>query len=72
MSKEKNHSSLPTQRQIAKVGMTASLGVLLWTAMRGGRRLMKYHTAAGIALMGFSLWHLSLYNGNPRSSRSGE
>ena len=38
------------------------MGFLLWTAMGRNRRLLRYHTVAGIAMIGFSVWHLMLYN----------
>ena len=53
--------SLQRKRMAAKVGMTASLGVLLYTAMRRGRRAMVPHTWAGLGLMGLTIWHWALY-----------
>ncbi|MBG0774898.1 MAG: hypothetical protein H0S85_00495 [Desulfovibrionaceae bacterium] len=53
---------------MAKVGLTAVLGVLTVTGFvrsRGARRL---HLAAGAALLGLSLWHHTLYQ---RSGDSG-
>lgn len=53
--------SVVTQRTAAKAGMSVSLGVLVWTAMMRGRKVMRYHTLAGVALLGFTVWHLTLY-----------
>lgn len=50
-----------TRRTVAKAGMSVSLGVLLWTAMTRSRKVMHYHTLAGVALLGFTVWHLTLY-----------
>lgn len=41
--------------------MGVSLGVLVWTAMARSRKVMRYHTLAGVALLGFTVWHLTLY-----------
>lgn len=53
--------SVVTQRIVAKAGMGVSLGVLVWTAMARSRKVMRYHTLAGVALLGFTVWHLTLY-----------
>lgn len=49
------------KRQLAKAGIAASLGVLMWSAMAGRRLLRRYHAPAGVALLGFGAWHMSLY-----------
>lgn len=54
-------------RALAKWGMAASMGALLVTGLMGprkgpGRRdLRNLHLWSGMALVGFSLWHYSLY-----------
>lgn len=56
--------SLAQQRKLAKDAMTVSLAVLTITAMTGVRRRglsRSLHLASGAALIGFSLWHNSLY-----------
>lgn len=55
--------SLPvtTQRRLAKTGMALSLGVLVWSALAGRRLLRRYHVIAGVALLGFTAWHMTLY-----------
>lgn len=53
--------SIATQRSLAKAGMGASMGVLVWSAMVRGRKAMSYHTLAGVALLGFTVWHIALY-----------
>lgn len=61
------NSDIARQRAQAKLGLTVSLGVLVasglasrmdgpWT--QGARTL---HVCAGVALVGFSYWHLTLY-----------
>lgn len=53
--------SLSDQRQYAKVGMSASMGVLVLTSIMGTKRTRPWHLVSGVALVGFSLWHHSLY-----------
>ena len=54
--------SLEKKREYAKVGMGVSLALTAGTAlfMKNGVS-SKLHTLSGIALIGFSLWHYSLY-----------
>lgn len=60
-NKNRKNTSITTQRTLAKAGMGASLGVLVWSAMARGRTVMRYHTLAGVALLGFAVWHIALY-----------
>lgn len=53
--------ALTTQRNLAKAGMSAAMATLIWSAMARGRTTMRYHTLAGVALLGFTVWHLTLY-----------
>ncbi|MDR2789760.1 MAG: hypothetical protein LBB59_02115 [Campylobacteraceae bacterium] len=58
----KTSDSLKAKREIAKVGMTASLSVLTISAfMLKNKSAKRAHVAAGIALIGFSYWHHKLY-----------
>ena len=50
-----------TIRNVAKAGMVVSLAGLVWTALGKGRRYKCFHTWAGIALVGFSVWHYNAY-----------
>jgi hypothetical protein len=59
--------SLKTQRKIAKAGVIASMGVLLWTGMQPRRLYRGLHIWAGMALLGVTLWHWSLYQ--PRAEK---
>ncbi|WP_169785125.1 helicase [Campylobacter curvus] len=55
--------NLQTQRNIAKIGMGVSLGVVTLTAFSMKNRFDKgLHIAAGAALVVFSLYHYGLYN----------
>lgn len=57
---------MKTQRTLAKAGVLVALGVLVWSGMqRPRRRYMKLHSLTGIALIGFTLWHWSLYMPRP-------
>lgn len=54
---------LQTHRQIAKVGMTASLGILTLTAFNmKNKAFKKAHIAAGVAMVAFSVYHAGLYD----------
>jgi hypothetical protein len=53
------------KRSIAKTGMALSIGALVYTGLRGpaSRNL---HIVSGLALVGFSYWHYSLYQSQSR------
>lgn len=53
---------LEKQREFAKIGMGVSLALTAGTALfmkNSGAKTI--HTLSGVALIGFSLWHYSLY-----------
>ena len=56
------------QRQQAKMGMTIALGTLVATGLLRGkdtptaRKVRTLHLCAGVAMVGFSYWHWSLYH----------
>lgn len=53
---------LDTKREIAKIGMTASMGITVATSFYMKNKFMKnLHIGAGVALVGFSFWHHMLY-----------
>lgn len=53
---------LEVQKEIAKVGMTVTMGLTVATAFRMKNKTMKkLHIGAGFAMLGFSLWHHTLY-----------
>ncbi len=54
---------LETKKEIAKVAMTASLGVTVVSALflKKDKTMKQIHTGAGVALAGFCLWHHFLY-----------
>lgn len=57
------------KKEFAKIGMTASLGLTATTAFFLKNRTLKYvHTGAGLALVGFSLWHHLLYQADKTTS----
>ncbi|MFW5837780.1 MAG: hypothetical protein ACOCVM_07205 [Desulfovibrionaceae bacterium] len=55
-------ADLARARNLAKIGMTVSLGALVWTGLNRNRYTRPWHLAAGASMVGFSLWHYSLYN----------
>ncbi|MEZ4528775.1 MAG: hypothetical protein R2941_22920 [Desulfobacterales bacterium] len=46
---------------LAKAGMTLSLAALVVTGAGKGYASRQMHTWAGIALVGFSVWHYNAY-----------
>ncbi|QKF81294.1 STAS/SEC14 domain-containing protein [Halarcobacter ebronensis] len=53
---------LDTKKEIAKIGMTATMGITVATSMYMKNKFMKrLHVVAGVALVGFSYWHHTLY-----------
>lgn len=54
---------LEVKKEIAKIGMTASLGVAVVTApfLKRNKTMKNIHTGAGVMAVGFSLWHHLLY-----------
>jgi len=57
--------STKEKRELAKVGMVASMGTLLVTGFMG-KEAGRLHMASGLALIGFSYWHYRLYQ--PKSN----
>lgn len=56
------------QKSIAKIGMSLSLGTLVATGLIAGRGARTLHVLSGIAMVGFSIWHYSLYQQDPRGN----
>lgn len=53
---------LEVQREVAKVGMSATLGATVLTSMFMKNKTAKnIHIGAGVAFCGFALWHVLLY-----------
>lgn len=63
---------LETKKEVAKIGMTVTMGVTVLTApfMKRNKVLKNIHTAAGVLLVGFSLWHHSLYQPEKRAKKA--
>lgn len=54
--------SLEEKREIAKLGMAGSMvATVASTLFWRDRGMRKLHVGAGVALVGFSLWHHFLY-----------
>ena len=60
---------LRKKRETAKWGLTAALGSLVMTAMLKGRVARKFHILSGVALLGLTYWHQTLYVQNPQKKR---
>lgn len=61
---------LDTKKEIAKIGMTASLGVVTATSFYMKNKFMKnLHIGSGVALIGFSFWHHTLYQPEKREKQ---
>ncbi|PIE56756.1 MAG: hypothetical protein CSA34_01965 [Desulfobulbus propionicus] len=56
-------TDLETRKELAKIAMTAALGVTVLTAplLKRNKLAKNIHTGAGVLLVGFSLWHHYLY-----------
>lgn len=53
---------LETKKEVAKIGMTASLAIVVGSSFAMKSKAMtNLHIGAGAALVGFSLWHHLLY-----------
>lgn len=53
---------LEVKKEVAKIGMTATLGATVVTSMFMKNKLAKKtHIVAGAAFCGFALWHHMLY-----------
>ncbi len=50
-----------SQREMAKIGLIASIGVLVLTGFSKTRSSRKVHLLAGGAMVGLSVWHHMLY-----------
>lgn len=63
---------LDTKKEVAKIGMTASMAIVVGTSFGMKSKVMKnLHIGAGVALVGFSLWHHMLYQPSKKSSSKG-
>jgi hypothetical protein len=64
---------LDTKKEIAKIGMTASLGVVTATSFYMKNKFMKnLHIGSGVALIGFSFWHHMLYQPEKKEKQKKE
>jgi hypothetical protein len=62
---QKKKSPSEDKRSLAKIGMALSLGALVYTGFRG-QESRTLHITSGLALVGFSFWHYSLYQPQKR------
>jgi hypothetical protein len=63
---------LETRKEIAKIGMTAALGITVVTApfLKRNRLLKNLHTGAGVVLAGLCLWHHLLYQPEKKKAKA--
>lgn len=54
-------TSMESKREFAKLGMSASLLLCVGSAFFKSDIAKNIHIASGVALVGFSIWHHSLY-----------
>lgn len=54
-------TSMESKREFAKLGMSASLLLCVGSAFFKSNVAKNLHIASGVALVGFSIWHHSLY-----------
>lgn len=57
----KKTSDISRKRSIAKYGMAVSMGLLVTTGLMDTKRSKAMHLVSGAGLIGFSVWHYSLY-----------
>ncbi len=68
--RKKFNLDLDTKRELAKIGMTASMGITVVSGFYMKNKFMKnIHVAAGVALVGFCIWHHTLYNKPKKKSK---
>lgn len=61
---------LEVQKEVAKIGMTATLGATVVTSMFMKNKTAKnIHIGAGVALCGFALWHHMLYQSKSEKNK---
>ncbi|MGD9824361.1 hypothetical protein [Desulfobacter sp.] len=60
------------KKEIAKITMTASLGVAVITApfLKRNKLMKNIHTGAGVLLAGTALWHHFLYHSEKKSQKA--
>lgn len=60
------------KKEIAKITMTASLGVVVITApcLKRNKTLKNIHTGAGVLLVGSALWHHFLYQPEKKAKKA--
>jgi len=64
---------LEVQKEVAKVGMTVSMGLTVATAFKmKNKKIKNLHVGAGVALVAFSLWHHSLYAVKKKAEKNEE
>ena len=64
---------LDTKKELAKIGMTATMGITVVTSLYMKNKTMKYlHVGAGVALVGFSYWHHTLYQSDKKKKAKEE
>ncbi len=64
---------LDTKKEIAKIGMVASMGITVGTSLYMKSKTMKnLHVGAGVALVGFSFWHHMLYQSEKKEIKVDE
>lgn len=64
---------LEVQRELAKIGMTATLGATVVTSMFMKNSIAKKtHIISGVAFCGFALWHHLLYQPKKPSKKTQE
>ncbi len=62
---------LEVKKEIAKIGMTATLGATVVSSMfMKNKSIKKLHVGAGVALVGFAIWHHTLYLSNKKNKQT--
>ncbi|PSM51463.1 hypothetical protein [Campylobacter blaseri] len=70
-TKDKPLVDIVTKKEIAKIGMTVSMGLTVLSAFNLRSRFSKnLHIISGAALVGFSFYHNSLYDKSEKKPTS--
>ncbi len=54
------------QKKVAKIGLVSSMALTAISGFVDNNYAKKIHVASGFALIGFSVWHASLYEKNKK------
>lgn len=69
LCRDESREPMERKRTAAKIGMALSLGTAVTTGLMQGRGSRVLHLFSAVALVGFSVWHNSLYQSATRGNK---